>query len=131
MTTFDAEGRSPLAAFFVSMTETDIPKIYHLVAQAFGAEKLLSTDSSGRELCRCLNLHVVEEFWHKFEPQGFTQVFVLAESHLAIHAWPEIGYLHFDLVTCSPEVTSANTFESAISEIYKSQNIKVSVVKYE
>ncbi|MCX6783847.1 MAG: S-adenosylmethionine decarboxylase [candidate division WWE3 bacterium] len=107
------------------------PKINHLVAQAFDTAASAVSPESGRELVKKLDLTVVEEFNHPFEPQGFTQVFVLAESHLAIHAWPELGYLHFDLVTSSPESISADTFKSVISEIYQPQTIKVSVVNYE
>ena len=48
-----------------------------------------------------LQLHVVHKTEHRFSPQGFTLVWVLSESHLAIHTWPELGYIHIDLVTCS------------------------------
>ena len=28
---------------------------------------------------------------HKFDPQGVTSIAMLAESHISIHTWPEIG----------------------------------------
>ena len=37
---------------------------------------------------------------HKFSPQGITGVVLLAESHIAIHAWPEYSYLAIDIFTC-------------------------------
>ncbi|MBZ1348440.1 MAG: adenosylmethionine decarboxylase [Candidatus Nealsonbacteria bacterium] len=37
---------------------------------------------------------------HKFQPQGITGVVLLAESHLAIHAWPEWNYVAIDIFTC-------------------------------
>lgn len=34
-------------------------------------------------------------------PNGaVTAVLLLAESHLAVHTWPEHGLAHFDLLTC-------------------------------
>jgi S-adenosylmethionine decarboxylase len=42
-----------------------------------------------------LHLHV-----HAFSPQGVTGVAALAESHLALHSWPEHGYLAADVFTC-------------------------------
>ncbi len=38
---------------------------------------------------------------HHFFPQGVTAVGLLAESHLSIHTWPEVGYAAVDLFTCS------------------------------
>jgi S-adenosylmethionine decarboxylase len=38
--------------------------------------------------------------YHKFEPQGFTAVFMLSESHLSIHTWPEKGIAACDIFTC-------------------------------
>ena len=37
---------------------------------------------------------------HKFSPQGVTAVGLLAESHLAIHTWPEMNYAAVDIFTC-------------------------------
>ena len=40
-----------------------------------------------------------EEEYH-FEPQGFTKLFLLAESHLAIHTWPEKNIAWIELASC-------------------------------
>ena len=37
---------------------------------------------------------------HTFSPQGITGVVLLAESHIAIHTWPEIEYVAIDIFTC-------------------------------
>ncbi|MSU89086.1 adenosylmethionine decarboxylase [Rhodobacteraceae bacterium 2CG4] len=42
-----------------------------------------------------LHLHT-----HKFSPQGVSGVAVLAESHISVHTWPEIGYGAFDVFMC-------------------------------
>ncbi|QDU33399.1 S-adenosylmethionine decarboxylase proenzyme precursor [Poriferisphaera corsica] len=36
----------------------------------------------------------------KFEPQGVTAFAILAESHISIHTWPELGYAAIDVFTC-------------------------------
>lgn len=42
-----------------------------------------------------LHLHT-----HRFTPQGITGVAVLAESHMSVHTWPELGYAAFDAFMC-------------------------------
>jgi len=37
---------------------------------------------------------------HRFEPCGVTAVGLLAESHISMHTWPEIGYAAVDVFTC-------------------------------
>ena len=37
---------------------------------------------------------------HKFEPQGFTILALLAESHISFHTFPEKGIISFDFFTC-------------------------------
>lgn len=37
---------------------------------------------------------------HRFSPQGVTATATLAESHIAIHTWPEYRYLAADLFFC-------------------------------
>lgn len=43
---------------------------------------------------------VLNRFSHKFEPQGITVVYALAESHLSIHTFPENGCCAIDVYTC-------------------------------
>jgi spermidine synthase len=43
---------------------------------------------------------ILETKIHKFEPQGLTGFYLLSESHLSYHSWPEKGMLSLDLYTC-------------------------------
>jgi S-adenosylmethionine decarboxylase len=43
---------------------------------------------------------IKEMAFHKFSPQGVSGVVVLAESHIAIHTWPERAYAAIDTYTC-------------------------------
>jgi len=42
---------------------------------------------------------VLEISKYKFEPQGFTLVALLAESHISFHTFPEKGIISFDFFT--------------------------------
>jgi S-adenosylmethionine decarboxylase len=37
---------------------------------------------------------------HDFEPAGSSAVLLLAESHVAVHHWPELGRLTVDIHVC-------------------------------
>ena len=50
--------------------------------------------------CRNGGATVLHSHAHKFEPQGVTAFLVLAESHFAIHTWPERNTACLDLFTC-------------------------------
>jgi S-adenosylmethionine/arginine decarboxylase-like enzyme len=50
------------------------------------------------------HLTVVKKIEHKFDPQGETLVWILSESHFALHTYPEHQYLSFDIYICSLEV---------------------------
>jgi S-adenosylmethionine decarboxylase len=52
------------------------------------------------EAAKASNSTVVKSVFHKFNPQGISGVVVVAESHLAIHTWPEYGYAAVDIFTC-------------------------------
>lgn len=38
-----------------------------------------------------------------FEPQGYTALFLLSESHFAIHTFPEQGQTYIELTSCIKE----------------------------
>lgn len=57
------------------------------------------------ESCRGAGLTVVGWLFHPFgtpeQPAGATGAVVLAESHLAIHTWPELEAVTLDLYVCN------------------------------
>ena len=50
---------------------------------------------------------IVTEIFHNFSPHGVSGVIVIAESHVAIHTWPEHGYAAVDIFSCSPTLDQA------------------------
>src|SRR5947207_14434355 len=62
-------------------------------AQALRALCLEATAASG--------LTAVGDQFHQFDPQGVTGTVLLAESHLAIHTWPENGFASVDVFVCN------------------------------
>ena len=56
------------------------------------------------EAARAAGATVVETVFHKFAPCGISGVVVIAESHLAIHIWPEHRYAAVDVFTCGDNV---------------------------
>ena len=56
---------------------------------------------------RDAGLTIVGERFHQFEPGGVTGAVILAESHLAIHTWPEKGSVTIDVYVCN--FTTDNT----------------------
>lgn len=83
--------------------------------------------------CRQNELTVVGRFFHQFadaekRPAGVTGAVVLAESHLAVHTWPEIGGATLDVYVCN---YSADNSEAArrlcarLVEVFQPQNLEL------
>jgi S-adenosylmethionine decarboxylase len=51
---------------------------------------------------------LLHEVSHRFHPQGVTALGLIAESHLAIHTWPEVGYAAVDVFTCGDRASAEN-----------------------
>ena len=61
------------------------------------------------KIAKAAKVEVLNISRHKFEPQGFTMVALLAESHMSFHTFPEKKVISFDFFTCgktSPLVLS-------------------------
>ncbi len=61
---------------------------------------------------RKAHARIVNSVFHKFNPVGISGVVVIAESHIAIHIWPEYRYAALDIFSCSSEfkVSAAVSF---------------------
>ena len=53
-----------------------------------------------KELCEMHHYEILGEVEHVFQPYGYTLLFLLSESHLSVHTFPEKKYISFDLYTC-------------------------------
>lgn len=81
----------------------------HLTADLRGcppALALLHETEALRQLClgavAAAGLLAVGELFHRFPaPGGVTGVVLLAESHLAVHTWPELGRVTLDVYVCN------------------------------
>lgn len=65
---------------------------------------------------------------HKFSPHGITGVILLAESHIAIHSWPEYKYLAVDIFTCGKKSQPRKALDY-IKQKFHAREIKVQEIK--
>ena len=54
---------------------------------------------------------IVDSRFHRFNPHGVSGVVIIAESHLAIHTWPEFNYASIDIYTCGTTVNPWKAYE--------------------
>lgn len=101
------------------MSNQSIPTINHYVALI----RIKSFDDSpafvekiAQKIINYLDLKVVKSDSNLFYPQGVTLAYILSESHLLIHSWPEFGTIHLDLVTCGYH--SVKEFEDALKSAF-------------
>lgn len=81
----------------------------HILVELFGCDKeILDSHELIKEhmvqAAKSAGATVVESVFHRFNPYGVSGVVVIAESHLAVHTWPEYGYAAVDVFTCGEEV---------------------------
>lgn len=53
-----------------------------------------------KEICKKCEFQILDEIEYKFDPIGCTIIFLLSESHMSIHTFPEKKHISFDLYTC-------------------------------
>src|SRR5205809_5057481 len=91
----------------------------HLLGEWYGcpADTPVFTQADAlRDVCRKAveeaGLTIVGDRFFQFKPQGVTGTVLLAESHLAIHTWPEHGFVTIDVYVCN--YTTDNTAKAEL-----------------
>jgi S-adenosylmethionine decarboxylase len=102
--------KTTLAEFFAGERRTERRERVqalgrHLLLELFDcdAEALNSLEivkSSMVEAAKRAQATIVDVVFHEFNPFGISGVVVIAESHLAIHTWPEYRYAAVDVFSC-------------------------------
>ena len=99
----------------------------HITLDILGTDKEYSPEFYERivyKIAKAAKVEVLNINKHKFEPQGFTLLALLAESHISFHTFPEKGIISFDFFTCGKKSPSV-----AIDIIKKEIKHKRIVVK--
>ncbi|MCX7702895.1 MAG: adenosylmethionine decarboxylase [Planctomycetota bacterium] len=83
-------------------------KVKHLAAKLSGCDPVILNDEKRlkeilEEVSSAVKMSVLQRVSHRFEPQGVSLVYLLAESHISIHTWPECGVADLEIVTCREE----------------------------
>lgn len=81
----------------------------HLLVEFYDCDPVVLNDlslveNSMKEAAIAAGSTIVDTVFRRFAPHGISGVVVIAESHLAIHTWPEYGYAAVDLFTCGEKV---------------------------
>ena len=75
----------------------------HITLDIIGTKKEYSPSFFEKivyKIAKKAKVEVLKISKHKFEPQGFTLVALLAESHMSFHTFPENNIISFDFFTC-------------------------------
>ncbi len=101
----------------------------HLTADLYGCQcdgALLTDASTLERLCRgavdAAGLTVVDERFFTFpdyqgEPGGVTGAVLLAESHLAVHTWPERSGVTLDVYVCNFSTDNSSKAEKLLDDL--------------
>jgi len=97
-----------------------------LIVELYGCDKTLLDDPihSERILVEAAERSgatVIQPFFHQFSPHGVSGVVVIAESHIAIHTWPEYAYCAVDIFTCGSQVKNEEILEYIRGEFRASE----------
>ena len=81
----------------------------HILAEYYGCDVDVLNDlelleNYMREAVIESGATIIDCTFHQFNPHGISGVIVIAESHMALHTWPEYGYAAVDFFTCGDRV---------------------------
>lgn len=105
-----------------------MPMGVHLLIELFGCKKfefdkemieLLVKDTKSTPL-------IYNE--HCFKPQGKSAFFILEESHISIHTYPEFGYVAVDIFCCGNKSKPYNAIDR-LKEIFNPMYLLINEVK--
>jgi N4-bis(aminopropyl)spermidine synthase len=101
-------------------------KIMNVPGRILGSKKQLLKIMG--EFCKSHHLKVIDTHVTKFKGQGISITFILANSNLVVHIWPEFGAVHIDLITCKP-IYGKMRLQSSLCELFQTRVIETQYVE--
>lgn len=122
--------------------ELEMPQPQH-APEGSGCEWIVDASGCSRDRLRSLEfvravceravrelelLVVGQPLWRQFpEPGGVTGLYLLSESHLACHTWPELGVATFNLFSCRRR--GDWPWEDRLSEMLGAESVSVRIAE--
>jgi S-adenosylmethionine decarboxylase len=105
----------------------------HLIIELFQCDPTILNDQKTLESClleavRISGATTIRPFFHHFAPHGISGVVLIAESHFAVHTWPEYGYCALDIFTCGDQI-EAHEALLFLREKLGAQNVSTMEIK--
>lgn len=98
----------------------------HLIGDLYqcqtGAELMVDAEqlkATSIKLCQDAGLQVVGDTFYQFGGAGVTGCVLLAESHVAIHTWPEYGSVTVDVYVCNYNMDNSAKAQQVFDGIIK------------
>ena len=117
------------------------PQGIHILADIYditaGREEMLYVESLKEFTLKAVDkvkLTRVGESFVQFPEAGVTGVVLLAESHIAIHTWPEKNYVTLDIFVCNVSQDNrikARALFKMFENLFKARDIKYQEVERE
>jgi S-adenosylmethionine/arginine decarboxylase-like enzyme len=114
---------------FEGQKEEKFPFVDHYTAKVYNVpvnivESKKAMQKVIGDFCRSHKLKVVDTKITQFKGKGLTFTYVLSNSNLLVHTWPELRAVHLDLVTCSP-VYNKGGLAPNIARLFNTKNIEL------
>lgn len=115
------------------VSEEKFPFVDHLVFKIFDVKKEIILSKRKlvnilENVCKVHKLKVVDRKLTEFKGGGMTVSFILSNSNLTVHTWPEYGSVHIDLVSCSP-IFNKNELYLTLKKYFETDKIDVFFVE--
>lgn len=109
------------------------PIINHHIVEIFDVEQEVFKNSENivclmEKFIEANSLKPLNTLTHRFSSHSVTIMYVLSSSHLVLHTWPELRYIHLDVMRCD-EVATIETIRklrTSAEDIFQSSKVKVS-----
>lgn len=105
----------------------------HLLVELYQCDSKVISDVRKIEeimvgAAKAAKAHIVDVVFHNFNPNGISGVIVVAESHLAIHTWPEFFFASVDIYTCGNSVNPWKAYDY-LHRHFKAKNVTAMELK--
>ena len=106
----------------------------HIIAEFKGVEpRKISKVEAVKEILDTIvknaDLNVLDFTSHQFKPHGVTCMYLLSESHLCVHTWPEYSYLTLDLFSCDKNDEKAFKALELTERLLRPKEVEVKTIR--